>query len=136
MASKLRQGFSDNNIPADDVPNFNLGNFILNENPTKKVVKQVRRMKKNSAINQPNSGNETVVSSGSGSTIPRPQSIHEPTLSPQMKEEVQLVPRRRKASTFPDQNEVRAFPNIEVLPKVLEPISLEETQTPIILAEY
>ncbi|KAL3503805.1 hypothetical protein ACH5RR_033646 [Cinchona calisaya] len=41
----------------------------------------VRRVKKDSAISQQNPGNEIVVLTGSRSTIPRPQSKPEPTLS-------------------------------------------------------
>ncbi|KAL3528247.1 hypothetical protein ACH5RR_012903 [Cinchona calisaya] len=70
MASKSRQGSNDN-VPTDD--DFSLGNFMLTENPTKKVVNRIHKVKKNTAFNQSNLEDETAVSGGSGSAIIEPQ---------------------------------------------------------------
>ncbi|KAL3504142.1 hypothetical protein ACH5RR_033983 [Cinchona calisaya] len=102
MAFESRQGSSDNNISASDALDFNLGDFLLTENTTKKVVKKIQRVKKNSATNQLNPVTEIVVLSGSMSAIPSKvpelidlggtQTLIILTESPREKEEVKEIP--------------------------------------------
>ncbi|KAL3518602.1 hypothetical protein ACH5RR_021191 [Cinchona calisaya] len=91
MSSESRQGSNDGNVPAGKALEFNLGEFTLTENPTKKVVKKIHEVEKFYAISRPNPITETVISSGSVSTILRPETALEPTLSP----------RCRKSSSTP-----------------------------------
>ncbi|KAL3537298.1 hypothetical protein ACH5RR_000664 [Cinchona calisaya] len=100
-AFKSKQDSSDN-IPASD--DFYLGDFMLTENPIKKVVKRIRRVKKNSASNQPNPEGETLILSGTGSAIPAPK-INEAMMT---------------------------IPEVEV-PQVLESTGVEGSQPPIVL---
>ncbi|KAL3532912.1 hypothetical protein ACH5RR_006433 [Cinchona calisaya] len=110
---------------------------MLTENLTKKVVKKIQRLKKNSATSQPNSATKIVVSSGYRSTISRPKIAvkptlrphrEEPTLSPHREEEVQLVIRKRKFSTYSNQDEeVVTTSKTDIPTKTPEPMALEET---------
>ncbi|KAL3504338.1 hypothetical protein ACH5RR_034179 [Cinchona calisaya] len=130
MPFESRQGSSDNILAGED---FYSGNFMLTENPTKKVVKMIRKVKKNT-INQLNLEEETTISGGFGYAILEHQTVVEPRLSPQReKEDAQINTRKRKASNSPGQGD-RTIPETEV-PKFLESTGMEEVHIPIVLVE-
>ncbi|KAL3529600.1 hypothetical protein ACH5RR_008922 [Cinchona calisaya] len=92
---------SSDNVPTGE--DFFLGDFMLTENPTKKVVKRICIVKKNTA-NQSNPEKKLAISSDSGFAILDPQAIVEPRLSPQRdEEEAQRYSKKRKASDSPNQ---------------------------------
>ncbi|KAL3523126.1 hypothetical protein ACH5RR_015960 [Cinchona calisaya] len=131
MASKSRQGSSENVLLGEG---FDLGDFMLPENPTKKVVKRICRVKKNTA-GQSNPEKEVAISSDSGSIVLDPQILNELTVIPQReKEKTQTDNWKRKASSSPE-HEKGTIHEVNV-PKTTKFAGRDGVQTLIVLVDF
>ncbi|KAL3500338.1 hypothetical protein ACH5RR_039431, partial [Cinchona calisaya] len=101
--------------------------------PPKKVVKRIRKVKKNTTTQSNLEG--ITISSGSGSAILDPQILNDITVNPQRgKEEAQTDTRMRKASGSLEHKEGTI--NEVNVPKVVEFVRVDGVQTPIVLIDF